>query len=92
MVDKLVLVRVVKLLNIFAALMMIADAVLRILDFKDNSDPFFFLLTFYLFGFSLLLVLAELRIKKVIVFVEFLKSRLGKGIYTILVGVLIFNE
>jgi len=36
--------------------------------------------------------MAEIRFKNVIVYVEFLKSRIGKGMYVILVGLLIFDE
>jgi len=45
-----------------------------------------------LIGFATLLVLAELRYKKVLVYLEFLKGRIGKGIYVILIGLLVFEE
>lgn len=92
MVDKRFMLKVVKGLNFLSALMMIADIVLRFMAFKDETDPFFFLLTFYLFGFSSLLILAELNIRRVIVYVEFLNGRIGKGVYIVFVGLLIFDE
>jgi hypothetical protein len=50
------------------------------------------LLTFYLIGFAGLLVMAEMRYKKVIIYVEFLDGRFGKGLFVILVGLLTFDE
>jgi hypothetical protein len=70
---------------------MIIDVCIRFASFKTESDPFFFLLTFYLFGFSALLVFAELGYKKVLVYVEFLSGRAGKGLYIMFVGLLIFD-
>jgi multidrug transporter EmrE-like cation transporter len=71
---------------------MLLDIILRFLDFKSETDPFFFLLTFYLFGFSALLILAEFNIRRVIVYVEFLNGRIGKGLYVVFVGLLLFDE
>ncbi|CDW89795.1 UNKNOWN [Stylonychia lemnae] len=92
MADKSIFVRIVRLFNLLSAALMIIDAINRFFDFQRQSDPFFFLLTFYLFGFAALLVMAEIRYKRVIAYVEFLKSRIGKGLYVILVGLLIFDE
>lgn len=90
--DKSIFVRIVRTLNLLCAAGMVIDALNRFFDFQRQSDPFFYLLTFYLFGFATLLVMAEIRYKPVIVYVEFLKSRIGKGMYVILVGLLIFDE
>jgi hypothetical protein len=49
-------------------------------------------MTFYLLGFATLLVLAELRYKKMLIYLEFLKGRLGKGFYVMLVGLILFDE
>jgi len=49
-------------------------------------------MTFYLIGFAVLLIMAELRYKKMLIYLEFLKSRLGKGFYVMLVGLIIFDE
>lgn len=49
-------------------------------------------MTFYLIGFAVLLILAELRYKNMLIYLEFLKSRLGKGFYVMLVGLIIFDE
>ena len=92
MVDKSLLIKVVRIINFISAGLMILDSILRFVDFATVVDPFFYLLTIYLLGFSALLIIAELRIKRILVYVEFLKSRIGKGIYIALVGLLIFDE
>lgn len=92
MVSKNLMVRIARILNFLSALAIIGSAVWRVLDFQKQSDPFFFLLTFYLVGFAALLVMAEMKYNKVIVYLEFLKGRIGKGIYIILLGLLIFDE
>lgn len=86
-------------MNYICAVLMIADAVLRTLTFFDvvyvdtsTGDIFFYILTFYLLTFSGLLLSAELRWPRVLVYFEFLKSRLGKGFYLVLVGLLVFDE
>lgn len=92
MADKSIFVRIVRLMNFIAALMMVINAIIRFTDFSDQSDAFFFILTFYLFGFAALLIMAEMRYKKVLVYLEFLKSRIGKGIYIVLIGVIVFDD
>lgn len=85
------LLRVVRWLTFLAVLLMIADVVYRMCSFGTSTDPYFFILTFYLIGFALLLAVAEIRVKKIIVYIEFMRNRLGKGLYTFVVGLLIFN-
>ena len=92
MADKSIFVRIVRLMNCGCAGIMCYDGVMRMFDLKDNTDPFFFLLSIYLFGFATLLVLAEIRYKKVLAYIEFLKYRMGKGVYVMLVGLLLFDE
>lgn len=92
MVEKSIVLKIARLLNYICALGMLVDACIRFSRFGEASDPFFYLLTFYLIGFAALLIIAELRLKKILVYVEFLKGRMGKGIYIIIVGLLIFDE
>ena len=89
--DKRILLTVAKVLNYLAAAIMIGDVVCRFYNFSKSTDPFFFLLTFYMIGFALLLVIAEAGIKKVLVYVEILSGRKGKGVYIIFVSLLIFD-
>jgi FtsH-binding integral membrane protein len=92
-VEKRLMVKIVKVLNYISALLMLVAAILRCIAFKTSTDdPFFFLLTFYLFGFAVLLVIAEIKVKRVIVYVEILNSRIGKGMYVLFVGLLLFDE
>ena len=92
MVEKSLFVKVAKLLNFVAAGMMVLDAILRWIDFKNVKELFFLILSLYLLGFAILLVVAELRIKSVLIYIEFLKSRIGLGIYVTLIGLLVFDE
>ena len=85
------LLRFVRYLTFVAALIMLADSFYRMFNFGSATDPYFFILTFYLIGFAFLLSVAELRFKKIIVYIEFLRGRLGKGIYIVVVGLMIFD-
>ncbi len=74
---------------------MIVDAILRIVNFWSGTfkgDVFFYIMTFYLFGFAALLFASEWRAPNVLLYVEFLRGRLGKGFYLFLVGLLIFDD
>lgn len=92
MADKSIFVRIVRLMNFISAFLMVVDAFARFFDFHNEDDGFFYVLTFYLFGFAALLILAEIRFRIVLVYLEFLKSRIGKGLYVGLVGLLIFDD
>lgn len=85
------LLRFVRYLTFLATVLIFADAIYRMFSFGTATDPYFFILTFYLIGFAVLLGVAEIRFKKIIVYIEFMRGRLGKGIYIVLVGLLIFD-
>lgn len=91
-IEKRYMVKMCKILNYISSLLMLISVVLRCIDFKSSTDPFFFLLTFYLFGFAVLVIIAEIKIKRVIAYVEILNNRIGKGVYIIFVGLLLFDE
>jgi hypothetical protein len=82
-------------MNFIAGLFMIVDAILRIVNFWSGTfkgDVFFYIMTFYLFGFAALLFASEWRAPHVLLYAEFLRGRLGKGFYLFLVGLLIFDD
>ncbi len=83
-------------MNYICALFMFSDSLLRILAMfsvvNSTGDFFFYILIPHLILFSGLLISAELRWPRILVYFEFLKSRLGKGLYLVLVGLLIFDE
>jgi len=82
-------------MNFIAGLFMLVDAVLRIVNFWSGTfkgDLFFYIMTFYLFGFASLLLASEWRQPQVLLYAEFLRGRLGKGFYVFLVGLLIFDD
>lgn len=91
-VEKLFMIKLAKIMNYVSCLLMIVSIILRFVDFGSTSNPFFYLLTFYMFGFGALLFLAELRISKVLAYVMFLSGRLGKGMFLVFVGLLLFDE
>jgi hypothetical protein len=90
--DKPLMIKCIKAVNYICALLMIVDVFIRFTSFKTETDPFFFLLTFYLIGFAALLVVSEMGIKRILVFVEFLNGRAGKGFYILFVGLLMFDD
>ena len=85
------LLRFVRYLTFLATLLIFVDVIYRMCSFGTTTDPYFFILTFYLIGFAFLLAVAEIRFKKVIVYIEFMRGRLGKGVFIVLVGLLIFE-
>jgi|LauGreDrversion4_2_1035121.scaffolds.fasta_scaffold1067898_1 hypothetical protein len=95
---KRVLVKIAKVLNYFSALMMVCFAGYRFYlffdadDNKEKGEPLFYVLSFYLLGFATLIFSAEWRIIIVLMYFEMLKGRGGKGLFLILVGLLVFNE
>ena len=91
-VEKLFMIKVAKTLNYLAVVLILVSIILRFIDFGQYSDMFFYLLTFYLIGFGALLLMAELKWHKVILFVMFLNGRFGKGAFLIFIGLLLFDD
>lgn len=91
MVDKPLLLKFVRAFNIIGALLMLTACGIRAFSFFKESNPFFYMLTFYMIPFSLLLILAELNVNKVLVYIEFLKSLWGKAFFLLFVGLLLFD-
>ena len=91
-IDKSCSIKVVKILNYVSALIIILDVVMRFFNFQTATDPFYFILTFYLIGFAVLLAIAEAGIKKILVYIEFLNGRMGKGLFIVFIGLLMFDE
>ena len=58
----------------------------------DNpSDPFFYILTFYLPVFAALLLVAELQYERILKYFEFMAGQWGKGMFMIFVALLLFD-
>ena len=97
---KRLLVRITRLMNFFCCLLMVTNAVLRGLTFfglvsiptLGSLDISYYLMILYLLGFSVLLATAEYRWPSVLAYCQFLRSRLGKGLYLVLIGLLIFDD
>ena len=90
--EKLFMIKIAKILNYTSVLLMAVSVILRFIDFGQYSDIFFYLLTFYLIGFGALILLAELKWHRVILFVMFLNGRFGKGAFLMFVGLILFDD
>lgn len=55
-------------------------------------DLTYYLMILYLVGFSALLGTAEYRWPSTLIYLEFLRSRLGKGLFLVLIGLLVFDD
>ena len=98
-----VLSKICKVLNYVAVAAVLADFIVRCVAFKPidkkdttstskaPTDPFYYLLTFYLLPFAVLILVAELEWRPLLKYILFLKSSTGKGFFLMFVGLLIFN-
>jgi hypothetical protein len=91
-IDKSCSLKVIKALNYATVLIIAANAILRFFNFDKVTDPFYFILTFYMLFFAALLLIAEIGIKRILVYIEFLNGRMGKGLYIIFIGLLMFDD
>ena len=82
---------IVRILILFAMLMLTVAVVLRFLRFTDESDPIFHLLTFYFLVFILLAVASELQWERIVRFFSFLKSKIGLGSFLVFVSLLLLD-
>ena len=84
--------KVGKLVNYVVLGLILTSFSTRILEFGKQKDPFFYIMTFYLLLFSLFILAAELGIKKVLLYLQFLKGYIGRGVFIILVGLILYND
>ena len=97
---KRLFVRITRLMNFFCCLFMVTNAVLRGLTLfglvsiptLGSLDISYYLMILYLLGFSVLLATAEYRWPSILAYCQFLRSRLGKGLYLVLIGLLVFDD
>ena len=92
---KRLFVRIARLMNFICAIFMIVDLVMRIVNLSSGTfkgDVFYYVMMIYLLGFAALLVAAEWRATKVLMYAEFLRGRMGKGFYLFLIGLMIFDD
>ena len=81
-------------MNYLTVVALISASVVRFTNFSGEekpTDPFYYLLTFYLIPFGLLVLTAELRVQRVLKYFEFLGYQHGKGLFFIFVALLIFD-
>jgi hypothetical protein len=63
--------------------MLLGSIVFRVLRFGKEKDPFFYIYTFYLLLFIVMIIIADLRIKFILKFFSFLAPWIGKGSFMI---------
>ena len=93
-VDRTCLVYILQALNFLSILALCAAAIVRFTYFGDEQapkDPFFFMLTFYLFPMAALLLAAEMQYQRVLKYFQFLGYLYGKGLFMVFVALLLFD-
>ena len=92
--DKTCIERLCQIMNYSAIICLLVSSIVRFTIFgkeKKPSDPFFYLLTFYLIPFAVLILCAELKWQKMLKYFEFMGYLHGKGLFFIFVGLLLFD-
>ena len=92
--DKTCILYILNALNFLSILALIAAAIARFTYFGDSeapTDPFFYILTFYLFPVAALLMVAELGFQSVLKYFAFLGTFHGKGFFIMFVALLLFD-
>jgi COPI associated protein len=88
-------------MNFFCCLLMLTNAILRCCVLfgvlpsavtGGTLDLSYYIMAFYLLGFSVLLGAAEYRWPSVLIYLQFLRSRMGKGLFLVLLGLLVFDD
>ena len=65
--------------------------IIRFLRFGQESSPFFYIWTFYQALFIAMLIISIIRIHRILVFISFLSTKIGVGIFMIFIGTLLFD-
>jgi hypothetical protein len=81
-----------KVLNFLCIILLLVDISFRVSNFGNGYDAFFFIMTFYLLLFTVVLFFAEISWKRVIIYVRFLDLAWGRGVLTLMISVLLFDE
>ena len=83
-VDRTCLHWIVTILNFFVCIALCADAIVRFTYFgadKAPTDPFFYIMTFYLIPFAGLFLVAEMQWQRVLKYFQFIGQQHGKGMF-----------
>lgn len=93
-VDKTCLLKIIQVMNYLSILAIVVAAVCRFTYFSGDeapSDPFYYMLTFYLFPIAGLLVVAEMQWQKFLKYFQFLGFLYGKGLFMCFISLLLFD-
>lgn len=99
---KRLFIRIARLMNYFCFLLLCLNVTFRLLSTFGVYTPdttlstsvsasSYLMMTLFQLAFATLLITAELRYKNLLIYIEFLHGRFGKGVFLIMVGVLVFD-
>ena len=84
--------RLILIMNILACVMLLVCVAFRFVYMTDGSPAFFYaILSVYIAAFTIALVLAEFKIEKVRVYINFLDGKYGRGVFMIFLSLLILE-
>ena len=94
MPEKSAIEQVVRAFNYISSVMMFTTALVRFIEYDADAvkmDGPYIIFTFYLVIFGILIGCAEYEAMHILLYIEFLISYSGKGLFLIFVGALLFD-
>jgi hypothetical protein len=96
---KRLFIKIARLLNYFSVLVLSINTVYRMLTTfgiltttASKGGITYLLKSLFQASFAVLLILVELRKRWLLIYIEFLRGRFGKGLILVMIGVLVFDE
>ncbi|TNV74086.1 hypothetical protein FGO68_gene12310 [Halteria grandinella] len=97
---KRLFIRVARLMVYFAFMVLCMNVLYRMLitcglvqaNSTESGGVTYLMMTLFQGAFAALLILAELRKRGLLIYIEFLRGRFGKGLLLLMIGVLVFDE
>ena len=87
---------IVQLLNVLCCFLMISTAGFRLVDSQVNSNDItsavYYVVTLYLFVFSMIILLSEMDCKFVLKNLEIMTTDICKGLIFMIIGILLFDQ
>ena len=74
-------------------LLLLGSVIFRCARFgsEEAKDPFHYIYTVYLLLFMFMLFIADIKLARILYFFSFLSPWLGKGVFIILIGLMLFD-
>lgn len=80
-----------RVLTYVTCVFLVGSIIFRCLRFGKETDPFFYIYTVYMPLFIAMLVVADLKIKKILYLFSFLSPWVGKGFFIVFIGFILFD-